>query len=312
MIRGGPGRRHAQWDAAALSASAKGRRWRTRRPRPWTRPRRRRARRPRRRPQSSPPLRPPRPRRRLRRRTRGPCRATARRRRRTAPPWAAGRHARRLHRAHSTSPEMGATDGGVRGRVGSTEGLERRGGSGRHGIGTLPSRPPPPPACPTPRCSRSTPGTSTSIPPRGADQPAVVADRHDQPAAELLGRDLQGCREAIPRAVEDPCGDQRDRDRLRAQPQCLIGRRDRLDAVHAGHVADVRGRRRWSWSAGPLQPIRRDLCRRALPRGGKPRTGRAARARRPADRRHGAAPATPLPSVTVTSRSDSPTARETP
>ena len=37
-------------------------------------------------------------------------------------------------------------------------------------------------------------------------------------------------------AVAGPGGDQRDRDRLRAQPQRLVRRRDGLDAVHAGVV----------------------------------------------------------------------------
>ena len=64
-----------------------------------------------------------------------------------------------------------------------------------------------------------------------------------------------------------PRGDQRDRDRLRPQPERLVRRRARLDAVHAGHLEDVRHRRQPRRQARPVQPGRRDLLRRALPQG---------------------------------------------
>ena len=70
-------------------------------------------------------------------------------------------------------------------------------------------------------------------------------------------------------AVRHPLGgprrDQRDRDRLRPQPQRLLRRRARLDAVHARDLGAVRRRRQPRRPQGPVQPGRRDLRRRALP-----------------------------------------------
>ena len=70
-----------------------------------------------------------------------------------------------------------------------------------------------------------------------------------RPGARLLphpavpAADLQGGRGAVRRAVADPRGDQRNRDRLRHRPVGLHRRRGRLDAVHAQHLAAVRRRR---------------------------------------------------------------------
>ena len=79
---------------------------------------------------------------------------------------------------------------------------------------------------------------------RGA--PRSRADRR----AELLHRqvpdpavpaaDLPGRRHRVRRALGDPGRDQRDRDRLRAQPQRLDRRRRGLDAVHALDVEALR------------------------------------------------------------------------
>ena len=65
-------------------------------------------------------------------------------------------------------------------------------------------------------------------------------------------------------------GDQRDRVRLRPQPQRVQRGGAGLDAVHPVLVGHVRRRRQRRRQAGPLQPGRRDLRRRALPaRGGR-------------------------------------------
>ena len=77
--------------------------------------------------------------------------------------------------------------------------------------------------------------------------------------------DLPGRRHRVRRALGGPRGDQRDRDRLRPQPQRLLGGRARVDAVHALDVGHVRRRRQPGRPQGPLQPGRRDLRRRALP-----------------------------------------------
>ena len=82
------------------------------------------------------------------------------------------------------------------------------------------------------------------------------------PAADLPGRG---------HPVRDPLGgaggDQRDRDRLRAQPQRLLGRRRRLDAVPPLDLEDLGRGRQPRRPQGPLQPGRRDLRRGALPQG---------------------------------------------
>ena len=91
-----------------------------------------------------------------------------------------------------------------------------------------------------------------------------------------------------------------DRDRLRHQPQRLLGRRDRLDAVHARNLGELRGRRQRRRGRGPLQPRRRDLRRRQLP------------AAPPACRRTPTARSSPTTTPTGTSPTCSPTPAATP
>ena len=92
--------------------------------------------------------------------------------------------------------------------------------------------------------------------------------RHPQvPGADLPPAHLPGRRHPVRRALGDPRGHQRDRDRLRPQPQRLLRGRPRLDAVHARHLAQLRRRREQGRREGPLQPGRRDLRRRPLPQG---------------------------------------------
>ena len=77
---------------------------------------------------------------------------------------------------------------------------------------------------------------------RGADRrPELLHRQVPDPAVPAL--DLPGRRHPVRRPLGDPRGDQRDRDRLRPQPEHLLGRRARLDAVHARHLEDVRRRR---------------------------------------------------------------------
>ena len=89
--------------------------------------------------------------------------------------------------------------------------------------------------------------------------------------------DLPGGGHPVRRPVGGPGRDQRDRDRLRPQPQRLHGRCAGLDAVHARQLAGLRRRRQRGRPQGPLQPRRRDLRRRALPEGGRRRGGPRAR-----------------------------------
>ena len=105
----------------------------------------------------------------------------------------------------------------------------------------------------------------------GGDTPRATerAGRHPDPGEpRLLGRDprrgpdrrpellhrqvphpalppphLPGRRHRVRRALGGARGDQRDRDRLRPQPQRLLRRRARLDAVHARDLEAVRRRR---------------------------------------------------------------------
>ncbi len=87
--------------------------------------------------------------------------------------------------------------------------------------------------------------------------------------------DLPGGRHRVRRPLGGARGDQRDRDRLRPQPQRLLRRRPRLDAVHAADLEDVRRRRQPGRRQGPVQPGRRDLRRRALPARRRRRPGPA-------------------------------------
>ena len=110
---------------------------------------------------------------------------------------------------------------------------------------------------------------------RQPDRLAGRAGRRPHRRPELLHRevphpavpapDLPGRRHRVRRALGGPGRDQRDRDRLRPQPQRLLRRRARLDAVHALDVGRLRRRRQPGRPEGPVQPGRRDLRRRALP-----------------------------------------------
>ena len=121
-----------------------------------------------------------------------------------------------------------------------------------------------------------------------ADNPTFSlahARRRSDRRAELLHRQvphpalpapaLPGRRHRVRRALGGARGDQRDRDRLRPQPQRLLRRRARLDAVHARHLEAVRRRRQQGRAPGSLQPRRRHLRRRALPQGRRRRAGPA-------------------------------------
>src|SRR4051812_16075010 len=97
------------------------------------------------------------------------------------------------------------------------------------------------------------------------------------PRPALPAADLPGRRDPVRHPLGGARGDQRDRDRLRPQPERLDGRRARLDAVHAGDLADVRRRRQQGRQEGPVQPRRRDLRLGPLPQGRRRRPGHPAR-----------------------------------
>ena len=119
--------------------------------------------------------------------------------------------------------------------------------------------------CRAPR-PRTRPARSCSRPGLGGPVPA-------RPRALLRG--TPGALAARRRRLRDPVAgarrDQQDRVELRPQHGPELGRRGRLDAVHAGHLAALghrRGRRR---DRRPVESRRRRLRRRALSR----RRGRA-------------------------------------
>ena len=101
-----------------------------------------------------------------------------------------------------------------------------------------------------------------------ARQPDLLAAdprRRPDRRAELLHRqvpdpavpapDLPGRRHPVRHPLGGPGGDQRDRDRLRPQPEHLLRRRRRLDAVHARHLEDVRRRRQPDGKKDPFNPV---------------------------------------------------------
>ena len=120
------------------------------------------------------------------------------------------------------------------------------------------------------------------------DNPTVLARRRPAPRkhrrAELLHRqvpdpavpaaDLPGRRHAVRHPLGGPRRDQRDRDRLRPQPERLLRGR-----ASAGCSSCRRPGRCYGVDAnsdgveGPVQPGRRDLRRRALPEGRRRRQG---------------------------------------
>ena len=102
--------------------------------------------------------------------------------------------------------------------------------------------------------------------------------RHQQvPHPAVPAADLPGRRHAVRDPLGGPRGDQRDRDRLRPQPERVVRRRARLDAVHPVVVALIWSGREPRRREGPLQPRRRDLRRRPLPEGGRRRERPASR-----------------------------------
>ena len=166
-----------------------------------------------------------------------------------------------------------ARQGSSSGR-GCQEGQGRRGeeGQGRRRQGAAGRRP---------ASARRPADARQPHPLRGAPRPR--ADRRPEllhrqvPDPAVPAADLPGRRHRVRRALGGPGRDQRDRDRLRAQPQRLDRRRAGLDAVHALDVEALRRRRQPRRPQGPVQPGRRDLRRRALPEGRPGRPGRPPR-----------------------------------
>ena len=114
--------------------------------------------------------------------------------------------------------------------------------------------------------------------PRPVDRARRPQLHHPQvPRAAVPPLHLPGRRHPVRHPLGGPRGDQRDRDRLRAQPERVVRRRRRLDAVHALHLEDLRHRRQQGPPQGSLQPGRRDLRRRALPQGRRLRGRRSPR-----------------------------------
>ena len=92
--------------------------------------------------------------------------------------------------------------------------------------------------------------------------------RHRQvQGADLPAADLPGRRHPVRHPLGGAGRDQRDRDRLRPQPERVVRRRGRLDAVPALHLEDLGRRRQPRRQARPVQPGGRDLRRRPLPQG---------------------------------------------
>ena len=209
-----------------------------------SRPRRRR---PRRRRARRRPQRPPRPRRRRRRARPGrpaaaPRRRARRPRRRPPPRPRAGTRARTRSSARAScrtrpirstlDPNAESLDGKVGGRA------EREDAPA--------TTPIPDPQQPTQNTDGSptldNPTVSLATPGPGADRRPELLHR-EVPHPAVPAPDLPGRRHRVRRALGGARRDQRDRDRLRPQPQRLLRRRARLDAVHARDLGDVRRRR---------------------------------------------------------------------
>ena len=92
-------------------------------------------------------------------------------------------------------------------------------------------------ATPTAPRRRATPASSTRCPARRSAAGRAELHHPQVPGAALPAPDLPGGRNRVRRPLGDPRRDQRDRDRLRPQPERLVRRRPRLDAVHALHLA---------------------------------------------------------------------------
>ncbi|CAA9486609.1 MAG: GH23 / GH103, partial [uncultured Solirubrobacteraceae bacterium] len=184
------------------------------------------------------------------------------------------RSRRRLHRTPGTAGDdrlRAPLDLDLRSTV-------RGHGSGVRGSGRDPARKEAQDEARRPRAARGPPGTGPPPrrkperqgpllcrggPGRGADRRAELLHRQ-VPRAALPAADLPGRRHRVRHPLGGPRRDQRDRDRLRPQPQRLLRRRTRLDAVHARHVEGLRRRRQPRRSQGPVQPGGRDLRGRPL------------------------------------------------
>ena len=94
--------------------------------------------------------------------------------------------------------------------------------------------------------------------------PALARDDVRRPPVALARRRC-GVRDPVAGARRD----QQDRVELRPQHGPELGRRGRLDAVHAGHVAALGHRRKRRRRRRSVEPRRRRLLGRALPRGGR-------------------------------------------
>ena len=132
----------------------------------------------------------------------------------------------------------------------------------------------------------SPPAAAPPVPSQGRGAGAARRARRHRAAGPSARRpahpavpaaDLQGGRRTVRRALGGAGGHQRDRDGLRPQPQRLLGRGDRLDAVHARVLGALRPRCERGWGQRSLRPERRDLRGRSLPAGGGRGSGPARR-----------------------------------
>ena len=202
-----------------------------------------------------------------------PRRRTIRRRPRMAaaaatpaagPPPAAARRRRTPNSGHAREPRRDARADRRRSTVGARDRDHAR------------EAPRPPLAAPQPRRHphASNPGFIDALPgpSTATGVPNFIIRKFRVPP--FLLSDLPGRRHRVRRPLGDPRGDQRDRDGLRPQPERVVRRRPRLDAVHAPHLEDVRDGREQGRAQGSVQPGRRDLRRRPLPQGRRLREGR--------------------------------------
>ena len=97
--------------------------------------------------------------------------------------------------------------------------------------------------------------------------------RRSCPSRELVVRGAAGALARRRCRLRDPVAgarrDQQDRVELRPQHGAELGRRGRLDAVHAGHVAALGHRRKRRRHRRSVEPRRRGLLGRALSRRGR-------------------------------------------
>ena len=120
------------------------------------------------------------------------------------------------------------------------------------------------------------PGRSRCRAPRSPNEPGSILlppgawESAFLPVARALLRGAAGALAARRRRLRDPVagarGDQQDRVELRPQHGPELGRRGRLDAVHAGHLAALGHGRERRRDRRPVEPRGRGLLRRALSR----------------------------------------------